>query len=145
MVDSSARNRTNCFLTWSPSFLFPSHERITAIDLVQKSKIKWTAQLYLNLAKKKKKKDKQGATNAKRIPLEMESKWNFTNGLCTLTLGKVYPQFLVEETHHLYCVDSSSCFWKGAMLVFWVGEFITRVYSVPCALPNTYYLWLLGY
>lgn len=41
----------------------------------------------------------------KKTLLGMESKWNFTHDICTLTLGKVYPQFLVEKTHHVHCVD----------------------------------------
>ena len=43
--------------------------------------------------------------DAKRIPVGMESKRNFTNGLCTLNLVKVYPPFLVKEIHYLHSVD----------------------------------------
>lgn len=42
--------------------------------------------------------------NAKRILVGMESKWNFTDGLCILIMGKEYPQFLVKE-HYLHSVN----------------------------------------
>lgn len=92
MVDSSARNRTNCFLMWSPSFLSRQSNRHR---FGPKSKIKWTVQLYLNLAKKKK---KEQVNKGQWMHKEFLLRWN-PNGIlqiCTLILGKVYPQFLVE-------------------------------------------------
>lgn len=60
--------------------------------------------VVLKLGKKKKKKEGQGTMNAKRILVGMESKWNFTDGLCILIMGKEYPQFLVKE-HYLHSVN----------------------------------------
>ena len=43
-------------------------------------------------------------------------RWN-PNGIlqiCTLTLGRVYPQFLVEEIHHFYSEDKQFMILKGS-------------------------------
>ena len=61
-------------------------------------------------------------------------RWNH-NGIlqiCTLTLGKIYPQFLVEEIHHFYCEDKQLMVLKGSNIGILGGR--VHYERLPCAL-----------
>lgn len=45
--------------------------------------------------------------------VEFKSKWNFTNGLCILTLGKIHIQFPVEEICYMNLEHKAAQFLKG--------------------------------
>lgn len=61
-------------------------------------------------------------------------RWN-QNGIlqiCTLTLGKIYPQFLVEEIHHFYCEEKQLMVLKGSNIGILGGR--VHYERLPCAL-----------
>ena len=57
---------------------------------------------------------------------------NGTLQICTLTLGQVYPQLLVEEIHHLYCKDKQLLVLKGSNIGILGGR--VHYERLPCAL-----------